>query len=62
MNIHVPHVHGTHVIKRILRVPDVGTTVCDQCAYGLLTHDEAGNGKPAVKPTIFMSNSPVMLG
>lgn len=49
------------VVKRVLDLPGVGATVCDQCAFGLVTPDENGTMTPALKPTMFMSNSPIML-
>ena len=48
-------------VKDILKLPNVGTTVCDQCAYGLVSKTDGGEAIPAQKPTMWMSNSPAML-
>ena len=48
-------------IKRILKMPDVGTSTMDQCMYGLTTPGTNREPVPAKKPTRWMSNSPEML-
>ena len=51
----------TVAVRRILALPKVGTTVCGQCQCGLTTWNEDGSYSPALKPTMWMSNSPMML-
>lgn len=47
-------------VKRFLQSPGVGTAVCHQCSFGLMTPSKSGELMPAKKPTQFMSNSPCM--
>ena len=49
------------VVKRILNLPGVGTAITDQCAFGLQTKTDDGGLAYALKPTMCMSNSPIML-
>ena len=46
---------------RLLKLPKVGTTVSDQCEYGLLTPGPNGEPMAAKKPTKWASSSPQML-
>ena len=46
---------------KLLSHPRVGTTVADQCQYGLESFDSKGKGGPCKKPTKFASSSPQML-
>ena len=48
-------------MERILNHPRVGTTVADQCMYGLTTAGPDGQPMPAQKPTKWASSSPHML-
>ena len=48
-------------MEKILKHPKVGTTVADQCMYGLLTAGPDGQPMPAQKPTKWASSSPHML-
>ena len=48
-------------MKKILSIPGVGTTTCDQCMYGLETYTDDGKNAFAKTPTMFMSNSPILL-
>ena len=48
-------------MERLLSRSNVGTTVSDQCMYGLKTTDSAGNLVEAQKPTKWASSSPHML-
>ena len=46
---------------RLLKHPKVGTTVADQCMYGLTTKDANGKEVKAKKPTQWASSAPHML-
>ena len=48
-------------MERVLSHPRVGTTVADQCMYGLSTAGPDGDPMPAQKPTKWASSSPHML-
>ena len=48
-------------MQKILAHPRVGTTVADQCMYGLTTMDGNGNEASAKKPTKLASTSQQML-
>ena len=48
-------------MERILNHPRVGTTVADQCMYGLTTAGPDGQPMAAQKPTKWASSSPHML-
>ena len=48
-------------IKRLLRLPGVGKTRGDQCQYGAEAPHGPLKGCPVMKPTGFMSNSPMIL-
>ena len=48
-------------MMRLLSHPKVGTSVADQCMYGLKTMDPAGNMVEAKKPTKWASSSSYML-
>ena len=49
------------VIKRLLKLPGVGTTIADQCMFNSMTLDADGVPGLARKPTRFASNSRYML-
>ena len=43
-------------------MPEVATTTCNQCMFGCIADSTKHDDKvPAMKPTRFMSNSPIML-
>ena len=48
-------------MQKILAHPRVGTTVADQCMYGLTTIDGNGHEASAKKPTKLASTSQQML-
>ena len=67
---HIKLAEGRHLLAtswkdprmlRLLKHPKVGTTVADQCMYGLTTKDANGKEVKAKKPTQWASSAPHML-